>query len=168
MTFAETNGCREITPTTVVPPPAVPIEVPTSAYAARNKCERCGRAATTANGSAGGTVAGQAGTAKSEGSSTEENEIAEKAKLIGQLLVGLVEFTRGASEMKNTQDFFTQAEFLAEEANKFYKLVRQFTYLVGGSFSLSYLIPAFPVQSVDVFEIFLKRNLLAINQICRL
>jgi hypothetical protein len=32
--------------------------------------------------------------------------------------------------IKTTQDFFTQAEFFAEESNRLYKLIRMFSYLV--------------------------------------
>lgn len=66
-----------------------------------------------------------------------ENEILDKAKLMESLLLGLVQFTKGSGELKTTQDYFTQAEFYAEEANKFYKLLRQFTYLVSTFFTFT-------------------------------
>jgi hypothetical protein len=96
------------------------------------KCERCGRSnnittnATDQKNSTNPT----ADPVKPEVNSLEENEMVEKAKSMGQMLVELVQFTRGASELKTTQDYFTQAESLADEANRYYKLVRQFTYQV--------------------------------------
>ena len=36
----------------------------------------------------------------------------------------------GRKIIKTTQDFFTQAEFFAEESNRLYKLIRMFSYLV--------------------------------------
>merc|ERR1719356_352807 len=39
-------------------------------------------------------------------------------------------FTRGEGKIKTTQDFFTQAEFFAEESNRLYKLIRMFSYIV--------------------------------------
>ncbi|PIO61630.1 hypothetical protein TELCIR_16841, partial [Teladorsagia circumcincta] len=37
-------------------------------------------------------------------------------------------FTRGDGPLKTTHDLFTQAEFFAEQANKMYKTVREFSY----------------------------------------
>lgn len=42
-------------------------------------------------------------------------------------------FTRGDGPLRTTHDLFTQAEFFAEEANKMYKTVREFSYEVPGS-----------------------------------
>lgn len=39
-------------------------------------------------------------------------------------------FTRGDGPLKTTHDLFTQAEFFAEQANKMYKTVREFSYEV--------------------------------------
>ena len=41
------------------------------------------------------------------------------------------EYFRGCEGvLKTTQDLFTQAEYFAEEANRLYKVVRQFSYQV--------------------------------------
>ncbi|KAJ8983269.1 hypothetical protein NQ317_007169 [Molorchus minor] len=37
---------------------------------------------------------------------------------------------KGEGELKTTQDLFTQAEYFAEEANRLYKVIRQFSYQV--------------------------------------
>jgi uncharacterized protein involved in propanediol utilization len=42
----------------------------------------------------------------------------------------MYQFTRGEGALKTTQDLFTQAEYFAEEANRLYKVVRQFSYQV--------------------------------------
>ncbi|XP_074598311.1 alpha-catenin related isoform X2 [Brevipalpus obovatus] len=60
----------------------------------------------------------------------EDNDIVRRAKAMSQMAFSMYQFTRGEGELKTTQDLFTQAEFFAEEANKFYKLVRHFTYQV--------------------------------------
>lgn len=45
---------------------------------------------------------------------------------------------------QNFQDLFTQAEFFAEDANKLYKLVRQFSYQV--SYVCVYFLKYFPIH----------------------
>lgn len=60
----------------------------------------------------------------------EDNDIVRKAKAMSQMAFLMYQFTRGEGELKTTQDLFTQAEFCAEEANGFYKIVRNFTYKV--------------------------------------
>lgn len=50
--------------------------------------------------------------------------------ILPQMAFSMYQFTRGEGDLKTTQDLFTQAEFFAEEANKFYKVVRVFTYQV--------------------------------------
>lgn len=42
----------------------------------------------------------------------------------------MYQFTRGEGVLKTTQDLFTQAEYFAEEANRLYKVIRQFSYQV--------------------------------------
>lgn len=42
----------------------------------------------------------------------------------------MYQFTRGEGPLKTTQDLFTQAEYFAEEANRLYKVIRQFSYTV--------------------------------------
>lgn len=61
---------------------------------------------------------------------TKDNDIVKRAKTMYTMAYSMYQFTRGEGELKTTQDLFTQAEFLTEEANKFYKVVRQFTYQV--------------------------------------
>jgi hypothetical protein len=43
----------------------------------------------------------------------------------------MYQFTKGEGSLRTTQDLFTQAEYFAEEANRLYKVVRQFSYQVG-------------------------------------
>ena len=61
---------------------------------------------------------------------TENNDILRRAKILSQMALNMYEFTKGAGECKTTQDLFTQAEYFAEEANRLYKVVRQFSYMV--------------------------------------
>lgn len=61
---------------------------------------------------------------------TKDNDVVKRARAMTDMALSMYEFTRGAGELKTTQDLFTQAEFFAEEANKFYKVVRHFTYQV--------------------------------------
>lgn len=42
----------------------------------------------------------------------------------------MYQFTKGEGRLNTTQDLFTQAEYFAEEANRLYKIVRQFSYQV--------------------------------------
>lgn len=62
----------------------------------------------------------------------EDNDIVRRAKNMSAMALSMYEFTKGdgRSSLKTTQDLFTQGEYLAEEANKLYKLVRQFSYQV--------------------------------------
>ncbi|PAV76339.1 hypothetical protein WR25_12157 [Diploscapter pachys] len=58
-------------------------------------------------------------------------------------------FTRGDGPLKTTHDLFTQAEFFAEQANKMYKTVREFSYEVPGSAEkseLSSILERIPVH----------------------
>ncbi|KAL1427881.1 hypothetical protein MTO96_003212 [Rhipicephalus appendiculatus] len=59
-----------------------------------------------------------------------ENDIVGRARAMSQMAFSMYQFTRGEGDLKTTQDLFTQAEFFAEEANKLYKVVRQFSYQV--------------------------------------
>ncbi|XP_035214530.1 alpha-catulin-like [Stegodyphus dumicola] len=63
---------------------------------------------------------------------TADNDIVRRAKTMSQMAFSMYQFTRGEGELKTTQDLFTQAEFFAEEANRFYKVVRHFSYQVPG------------------------------------
>lgn len=59
-----------------------------------------------------------------------ENDIVKKAKLMSAMAYNMYLFTRGDGPLKTTHDLFTQAEFFAEQANKMYKTVREFSYEV--------------------------------------
>ncbi|KAK0423879.1 hypothetical protein QR680_008384 [Steinernema hermaphroditum] len=62
-----------------------------------------------------------------------ENDIVKKAKAMSSMAYNMYLFTRGDGPLKTTHDLFTQAEFFAEQANKMYKTVREFSYEVPGS-----------------------------------
>lgn len=67
------------------------------------------------------------------GSALEENnDIVKRAKNMSSMAFSMYQFTRGEGALKTTQDLFTQAEYFAEEANRLYKVVRQFSYQVRG------------------------------------
>jgi len=59
-----------------------------------------------------------------------ENDIVKRAKNMSSMAYNMYLFTRGDGPLKTTHDLFTQAEFFAEEANKMYKTVREFSYEV--------------------------------------
>lgn len=65
-----------------------------------------------------------------EGASEEDNDIVRRAKIMSNMAYNMYQFTRGEGALKTTQDLFTQAEYFAEEANRLYKVVRQFSYMV--------------------------------------
>ncbi|CAG2055074.1 unnamed protein product [Timema podura] len=58
----------------------------------------------------------------------ENNDIVKRAKNMSSMAFSMYQFTRGEGALKTTQDLFTQAEYFAEEANRLYKVVRQFSY----------------------------------------
>lgn len=60
----------------------------------------------------------------------ENNDIVKRAKNMSSMAFSMYQFTRGEGTLKTTQDLFTQAEYFAEEANRLYKVVRQFCYQV--------------------------------------
>ncbi|XP_076308796.1 alpha-catulin-like [Tachypleus tridentatus] len=72
--------------------------------------------------------------AETEKHLTEENDndIVRRGRGMSQMAFSVYQFTRGEGELKTTQDLFTQAEIFAEEANKLYKDIRQFSYQVPG------------------------------------
>lgn len=76
-----------------------------------------------------GAVVDERGTAAK---AHEDNDIVRRAKNMSGMALSMYEFTKGdgGSSLRTTQDLFTQAEYLAEEANRLYKLVRQFSYQV--------------------------------------
>lgn len=49
---------------------------------------------------------------------------------MSSMAFAMYQFTKGEGQLKTTQDLFTQAEYFAEEANRLYKVVRQFSYQV--------------------------------------
>ncbi|XP_076372930.1 alpha-catulin-like [Tachypleus tridentatus] len=65
---------------------------------------------------------------------TEENDsdIVRRAQGMSHMAFLVYQFTRGEGYLKTTQDLFTQAELFAEEANRLYKEIRQFSYQVPG------------------------------------
>ena len=68
-----------------------------------------------------------------EGAPEEDNEIVRKAKVMSNMAYGMYQFTKGEGTLRTTQDLFTQAEYFAEEANRLYKVVRQFSYNVSST-----------------------------------
>lgn len=49
---------------------------------------------------------------------------------MSSMAFSMYQFTKGEGALKTTQDLFTQAEYFAEEANRLYKVIRQFSYQV--------------------------------------
>lgn len=49
---------------------------------------------------------------------------------MSSMAFAMYQFTKGEGRLNTTQDLFTQAEYFAEEANRLYKMVRQFSYQV--------------------------------------
>lgn len=60
----------------------------------------------------------------------ENNDIVKRAKNMSSMAFSMYQFTQGKGTLRTTQDLFTQAEYFAEEANRLYKVVRQFSYQV--------------------------------------
>ncbi|WKX91723.1 hypothetical protein Q1695_010056 [Nippostrongylus brasiliensis] len=78
-----------------------------------------------------------------------ENDIVKRAKAMSSMAYNMYLFTRGDGPLKTTHDLFTQAEFFAEQANKMYKTVREFSYEVPGSAEkseLSAILERIPVH----------------------
>ncbi|EYB90734.1 hypothetical protein Y032_0215g2366 [Ancylostoma ceylanicum] len=78
-----------------------------------------------------------------------ENDIVKRAKAMSSMAYNMYLFTRGDGPLKTTHDLFTQAEFFAEQANKMYKTVREFSYEVPGSAEkseLSAILEKIPVH----------------------
>lgn len=59
-----------------------------------------------------------------------DNDIIKRAKNLSAMAFLMYQFTKGNGSLKTTQDLFTQAEYFAEEANRLYKILRQFSYQV--------------------------------------
>lgn len=69
-------------------------------------------------------------TDKWNGASDENNDIVKRARNMSAMAFSMYQFTKGEGTLRTTQDLFTQAEYFAEEANRLYKVVRQFSYQV--------------------------------------
>lgn len=66
----------------------------------------------------------------------ENNDIVKRAKNMSAMAFSMYQFTKGEGSLRTTQDLFTQAEYFAEEANRLYKVVRQFSYQVSVMFDM--------------------------------
>ncbi|CAH1790183.1 unnamed protein product, partial [Owenia fusiformis] len=55
------------------------------------------------------------------------NDIVKRAKNMSSMAFSMYLFTRGEGPLKTTQDLFMQAEYFADEGNKLYKTVREFS-----------------------------------------
>lgn len=64
------------------------------------------------------------------GENEGDNDIVKRAKNMSSMALTMYQFTKGDGNLRTTQDLFTQAEYFAEEGNRFYKVVRQFSYQV--------------------------------------
>lgn len=84
----------------------------------------------------------------------ENNDIVKRAKNMSAMAYSMYQFTKGEGALRTTQDLFTQAEYFAEEANRLYKVVRQFSYQVGDARNLT---SAIKLMSVDCSCYFLNR-----------
>uniref|UniRef100_A0A8D8LXZ5 Alpha-catulin n=4 Tax=Cacopsylla melanoneura TaxID=428564 RepID=A0A8D8LXZ5_9HEMI len=73
---------------------------------------------------------GGGGSGGGGGDLEENNDIVKRAKNMSGMAFSMYQFTRGEGTLRTTQDLFTQAEYFAEEANRLYKVVRQFSYQV--------------------------------------
>ncbi|XP_049877156.1 alpha-catulin isoform X2 [Pectinophora gossypiella] len=70
-------------------------------------------------------------TEKWQGAAADENnDIVKRAKNMSSMAFAMYQFTKGEGRLNTTQDLFTQAEYFAEEANRLYKIIRQFSYQV--------------------------------------
>jgi len=78
--------------------------------------------------------AGAGGNNVSPSALDENNDIVKRARNMSSMAFSMYQFTRGEGTLKTTQDLFTQAEYFAEEANRLYKVVRQFCYQVNPPF----------------------------------
>ena len=63
-------------------------------------------------------------------SSLTDNDILKRANNMSAMAFSMYQFTKGNGTLRTTQDLFTQAEYFAEEANRLYKVLRQFSYQV--------------------------------------
>ncbi|XP_031355685.1 alpha-catulin [Photinus pyralis] len=82
----------------------------------------------------------------------ENNDIVKRAKNMSSMAFSMYQFTKGEGSLKTTQDLFTQAEYFAEEANRLYKVIRQFSYQVPGGANKKELL-----ESLDKVPTFVQR-----------
>ena len=75
-------------------------------------------------------------TDKYSSTNDENNDIVKRAKNMSAMAFSMYQFTKGEGVLRTTQDLFTQAEYFAEEANRLYKVVRQFSYQVSRKITL--------------------------------
>lgn len=96
--------------------------------------QQAGRSAGTVvndQASGGPSAVGPSGPiSPTSGGLDENNDIVKRARNMSSMAFSMYQFTRGEGTLKTTQDLFTQAEYFAEEANRLYKVVRQFCYQV--------------------------------------
>ncbi|KAJ8320925.1 hypothetical protein KUTeg_002512 [Tegillarca granosa] len=59
-----------------------------------------------------------------------DNDIVKRAKNMSSMAFSMYLFTRGDGPLKTTQDLFVQAEYFAEEGNKLYRTVKDFSQRV--------------------------------------
>ncbi|CAH0547534.1 unnamed protein product [Brassicogethes aeneus] len=82
----------------------------------------------------------------------ENNDIVKRAKNMSAMAFSMYQFTKGEGDLKTTQDLFTQAEYFAEEANRLYKVIRQFSYQVPGGSNKKELL-----ENLDKVPTFVQR-----------
>ncbi|XP_019871343.1 alpha-catulin isoform X3 [Aethina tumida] len=82
----------------------------------------------------------------------ENNDIVKRAKNMSAMAFSMYQFTKGEGALKTTQDLFTQAEYFAEEANRLYKVIRQFSYQVPGGSNKKELL-----ENLDKVPTFVQR-----------
>ncbi|XP_044268903.1 alpha-catulin isoform X3 [Tribolium madens] len=82
----------------------------------------------------------------------ENNDIVKRAKNMSAMAFSMYQFTKGEGVLKTTQDLFTQAEYFAEEANRLYKVIRQFSYQVPGGANKKELL-----ENLDKVPTFVQR-----------
>lgn len=57
---------------------------------------------------------------------TSGNDVVRRAKAMSSLAFSMYLFTRGEGPLRTTQDLFSQAEHFADEANRLYRVVKDF------------------------------------------
>lgn len=98
----------------------------------------------------------------------ENNDIVKRARNMSRMALSMYQFTKGDGPLKTTQDLFTQAEYFAEEANRLYKVVRQFSYQVSFLISCSSSSWVLRVTTIIIYIFFMfnKTNISCWNIVC--